>query len=78
MNFKSTYDETDRTGLQKIIEEWKGKPLRELLIELYIDKDMSLRDMEKVIYVSRETINRWLKEFGISKNRGMFKERKKQ
>lgn len=60
-------------SLKEIIEDWKGKPLREILLELYIDEDMSLRDIEKILHVSREQINRWLKEFGITKNKNLFK-----
>lgn len=53
-------------GVREIIEDWKQKPLRDVLIEMYIDRDMNPRQIATELHVTHKIVYLWLKEFGIS------------
>ena len=54
-----------KTLLMKWIEKNEGVTIEELLHELYIEKEMSIRDISKRLNVHYHTINSWLKEMEI-------------
>ena len=45
------------------------KPSRDELLDLYEVQFMSLRDIGRLYYVSRQTVWRWLREDGIPRRR---------
>lgn len=55
-----------------LIEMWKQKPLKEVLIELYIDQDLSMQKVADELKVSVGIIHKWLKDLSISKNNDLF------
>lgn len=55
----------NKTLLMKWIEKNEGVTIEELLHELYIEKEMSIRDISKRLNVHYHTINSWLKEMEI-------------
>lgn len=64
-------------GLKEVIEEWKQKPIRELLREMYIDKNMSQHEIARELHIDQGNLSRWLASYGIVKNDDLFtKERK--
>lgn len=54
-----------KTLLMRWIEKEEGVPLEELLHHLYIEKEMSIRDIGEELGVHYHTVNSWLKEIGI-------------
>ena len=61
-------------SLQKVLEQWKNKPLKELLIEMYIDKDMNIRDISKELCISVGVVHKYLKDFGINKEKKLWED----
>ena len=59
-------------GLKELIEAWKGEDVKELLLRLYIDQDLSIRDVAKELKISSSIVHKWLKDYGISKNNDLF------
>lgn len=55
-------------GLEEIIEDWKGKPIREVILDLYIDKNMTMRGVAKELHLSVGQVYNLCKKYGISKN----------
>lgn len=63
--------------LKDVLEAWKQKPLRDLLIELYIQDDMTVAAISKELKVSTGKISNWLNEYDIYKvKKDIFKKRK--
>lgn len=60
-------------GIIDIIEDWKGKPIREVILELYIDRDLSMRGVAKELHLSLGQVHKLIKELGIAKNKDLFK-----
>lgn len=54
-------------SLQTNLERLYGMPLRDILIDLYIKKDMNTIEMAKELQVTRVTIYNWLKRNNITK-----------
>lgn len=54
-------------SLQTNLERLYGMPLRDILIDLYIKKDMSTTKMAEELQVTVMTVYNWLKKFGITK-----------
>jgi hypothetical protein len=59
-------------SITEIIEEWKGKPLREVILDLYIDQDLSMRGVAKELHLSLGQVHKLIKELGISKNKDII------
>lgn len=57
-------------SLQTNLERIYGMPIRDLLIDLYIKKDMNISELVEELQVSMGTIYNWLKLYNISKIRG--------
>lgn len=60
-------------GLIEIIEDWKQKPIRDVILELYIDKDLSMKGVADELHLSVGQIHKLVKELGIAKNKDLFK-----
>lgn len=60
-------------SLQEILEDWKQKPLRDLLVELYIDQNMNMREVAKELHLSLGQVFNFLKQEGITKDPDLFK-----
>ena len=54
-----------KTVLMKWVEYQEGISIEELLHNLYIEEEMSIRDISKKIKVHYHTVNSWLKEMEI-------------
>lgn len=59
-------------GIQEIIEAWKGETLEELLRDMYIEKDMSIRDISKELFISVGMVHAYLHKFSICKQNDMW------
>ena len=55
----------NKTLLMRWIEKNEGVPIEELLHALYIEEEMSIRDISKRLNVHYHTINTWLKQMEI-------------
>ena len=54
-------------ALKKQIERYYKKTMREVLVEMYVDKDMSMSQMAEELCVAKGTVWNWLMEYGIHK-----------
>lgn len=54
-------------SLRKNVERVYGMPIRDILIEYYIKRDMSIEDLAKELNVAVGTVFNWLKENKIAK-----------
>lgn len=54
-------------SLQKVLEAWQGKPLDKLLVELYIDEDLTVEQISKRLNISVGVIHNYLRKFNIDK-----------
>jgi len=57
----------------QIIEKWKGKSLDKVLVELYIDSNMSIREIAEELGVSVGIVHKWLCDYGINKPTNLWK-----
>ena len=61
----------DKTKLMKVIEEVTGKDIKDLLNELYRDRDMTFKEMENYfktslnIVIDYSTLHYWFLKFGM-------------
>lgn len=53
---------------QKLVEERTGRPLADLLRDLYVDRRHSQEEIAQATGVSRTQISEWLRELGISRD----------
>jgi len=60
-------------SLKRVIERWKGVSLEHLLRSLYIEKNLSMDDIAKELSVSIGVVHRWLNQYGISKQKELWK-----
>lgn len=59
-------------SVEKIIERWKGVPLKELLREMYIDRDMTITEISDELCISVGAVHKYLKDYGICKQKGLW------
>ena len=59
-------------SLIKVIEAWKQSPLKDILLKLYIDRDLSIQQVADELKVSGVVYN-WLKKYNITKNNNLWK-----
>ena len=57
----------NKTILMKYIELQKGVSLEELLHSMYIEQQLSIRDIAEKLEIHYHTVNSWLDEIGIKK-----------
>lgn len=58
---------------KQIIEKWKGKSLDKVLVELYIDQNLSMPEVAKELCVALGTVHKWLGYYGIRKTPDLWK-----
>lgn len=56
-----------KTILMKYIELQKGVSLEELLHSMYIEQQLSIRDIAEELGIHYHTVNSWLDKIGIKK-----------
>lgn len=60
------------SNLKILLERIYNKPIREILRELYIEQDMSYREMAKELNVNYTTVRNWVKEEELHKIRSSW------
>lgn len=55
------------THAQSLVALRTGRPVDELLTELYVGRGMSQEGIARELGVTRMTVAMWLREFGISR-----------
>jgi hypothetical protein len=55
----------NRTHAQELVTLRTGKPVDQLLRELYVDRGLSQVEIAGELGVTRVTVAMWLREFGI-------------
>ena len=53
-------------SLIKVIEAWKQSPLKDILLKLYIDRDLSIQQVADELKVSAGVVYNWLKKYNIT------------
>lgn len=59
-------------ALKEVLEAWRGEKLDEMLRKMYIDEDMSIREIGKELKISFGVVHKYLHEYGISKHTNLF------
>jgi DNA-binding XRE family transcriptional regulator len=57
----------NRTHAQSLVTLRTGRPVEEVLRDLYIDHGLSQADIAAELGITRMTVAMWLREFGIEK-----------
>lgn len=52
-------------SLKKLVERAYNKPIDEILRELYVEKNMTQKELAKELTVAQKTIQNWLCEYDI-------------
>jgi transposase len=60
-------------ALKDVIREWKGKEVRDLLQDLYINKDMTMKEVASELHISVGIVHKWLASYSIHKEENIFK-----
>ena len=60
-------------SLKAVIEKWRGKDVESLLRDMYITQNMSMDEISKELSISIGIVHRWLNEYGISKQKCLWK-----
>jgi excisionase family DNA binding protein len=58
-----------RTREMQVLEAAHGKPINELLTELYVAKGLTVDEVGSALGVTKGTISRWLERCGIPARR---------
>lgn len=56
------------THAQALVTLRTGKPLDQVLTELYVDQKLSQADVATELGVTRMTVAMWLREFGVTRD----------
>lgn len=56
-----------RSATRELVRLRTGREPEDLLRELYVDRRHTQEEVAQALGVGRDTINAWLKEFGISR-----------
>jgi predicted transcriptional regulator len=54
------------THAQQLVTLRAGKPVEEVLRDLYVEQGLSQEDIAQLLGITRMTVAMWLREFGIS------------
>lgn len=60
----------NRTHAQSLVTLRTGRPVDELLRELYVERRLSQADIATELGITRVTVAMWLREFGIQRPAG--------
>lgn len=58
----------NRTHAQELVELRTGRPLADVLRDMYVEQGLSQERVAVALGVTRLTIARWLEEFGITRD----------
>jgi len=58
-----------RTHAQALVTLRTGRPVQDVLRELYVERRLSQADIAAELGLSRMTVAMWLREFGITRER---------
>lgn len=59
-------------SIQALIEKIEKEPLEDVLKRLYIQKDMSIRQISRELNVSAGLVHKWLHDFSITKQKNLW------
>lgn len=62
-----TRNTPNRTHAQALVTLRTGRPVEELLQELYVERHLSQADIADELGITRMTVAMWLREFGIER-----------
>ena len=58
-------------GLVEVIEAWKEEPIEDILKRMYIQKDMTIREIAEELHISIGTVCNLLRELHINNKEGI-------
>jgi DNA-binding XRE family transcriptional regulator len=58
----------NRTHAQELVTLRTGRPVEEVLQELYVERRLSQADIASELGITRVTVAMWLREFGIDRD----------
>ena len=64
-------------ALKVVLAAWRGKPVKDLLYELYIEENYSIPQIAEELKISTGIVCTWLAEYGITKNPVLWKNKLK-
>ena len=59
--------------IKAVLEVWQGKPLDVLLREMYVERDMTIKQIACELHISVGMVHKYLSEFGINKLNQLWK-----
>lgn len=60
-------NDQNRTHAQSLVTLRTGKPVAQVLTELYVERRLSQADVAAELGITRMTVAMWLREFGITR-----------
>lgn len=67
--YKSNMGVRPRMSLLNVIEKRYNKSAREIIREMYIDKEMNIKTIAEELGVSVPTVYRWISKFNLTRKR---------
>ena len=59
-------------GIEYYVEQHYGKPIKDILYDLYVVKNLSKREVAKEMHLGTGTIHSWIHKYHITKNKNLW------
>lgn len=60
-------------SIKDLIEKWENRSIKEILLDKYIEQDLTIPQIADELGVSVGIVHKWLKDEGIDKHKNLFK-----
>lgn len=59
-------------SIKDLIEKWENRSIKDVLLDKYIEQDMTIPQIANDLGVSVGIVHKWLKEEGIDKHKNLW------
>ena len=59
-------------SVRDLIEKWENRSIKDVLLDKYIEQDMTIPQIASDLGVSVGIVHKWLKEEGIDKHKNLW------
>lgn len=59
-------------SVRDLIEKWENRSIKDVLLDKYIEQDMTIPQIANDLGVSVGIVHKWLKEEGIDKHKNLW------